>query len=300
MTKSEGGSSVKVSIGEDKTAKLEIYVSASRHMRNCALITDFPEQLVAALELEPAEVDLPDLHLLLQVPLASLKTLLVRRGITGGDTADDYEEISGTDFVNEASQSQGDDASTRSANSVWSDSSESVIVESTRASARSEAANPTLRPHVDHRPGFRLTTPELQSQDQLNVPSDEGPSERPVTSYTAVAGLYSTANRNRNRERLQGFARNADPASSSRPGRARGQSGDGGGSFDMSTLRETLEAAEPTPVSTPIQVNPNPRRRTGPIRNRDKEEMARDFEVGFLGEQFVCPLLSLACHTWPG
>ncbi|KAF1960437.1 putative heterokaryon incompatibility protein [Byssothecium circinans] len=297
VTKSEGGSSVKVSTGEDKTAKLEIYVSANRHTRACALITDFPKQLVSALKLEPA--DLPDLHPLLQVPLASLKALLIRKGITGGDAADDYKETLVANSVNKDSRIQsdgsyydnGDDASTTSASSVRSDSAGSAILTSTRASARSEAANTTLRPHVHHRPSSRPTTPEPRAQVYLNVPSYESPRERPVTPRPTAAGLYSPDNRNRNRERLQGFARNADPASSSRLGRSSRQSGGGGGMFDMSTLRETLEAAEPAPISTPVQVNPSPRRRAGPIPNRNEEEMARDFEVGFLGEQFVYTLL---------
>ncbi|KAF2276420.1 uncharacterized protein EI97DRAFT_458354 [Westerdykella ornata] len=297
VTKSEGGSSVKVSTGEDESDKLEIYVSANRHTRDCALITDFPGQLVAALELEPA--DLLDLHPLLQVPLASLKALLVRKGITGGDAADDCEETLVADSVNEDSQSRseggyddnGDDASTTSASSVRSYSAGSAILESTRASAKSKAANTTLRPYLDHRPSSRPTTPEPRSQDHLNGPSDESPRERPVTPRPTAAGLYSTDNRNRNRERLQGFARNANTASSSRLGRSSGQSGGGGGAFDMSTLRETLEAAEPASLSAPVQVNPSPRRRAGPILSRTEEEMARDFEVGFLGEQFVYTLL---------
>jgi hypothetical protein len=303
VTKSEGGSSVKVSTGEDKTAKLEICISANMHTRDCALVTDFPEQLVVALELEPA--DLPYLHPLLQVPLASLKALLIRKGITGRDAADDYEETLVADSVNKDSKSKSDgcsndddddsdDASTTSARSVRSDSAGSAIVESTCASARSKAANTTLRPHVDHRPSSRPNTPEPRSQDHLNVPSDESPRERPVTPRPTAAGLYSTDNRHRNRERVQAFARNADPASSSRPRRSSGQSGRGGGAFDMSTLRETLEAAEPAPVLTPIQVDPSPRRRAGPILNRNEEEMARDFEVGFLGEQFVSHLESQA------
>ncbi|KAH8697486.1 putative heterokaryon incompatibility protein [Talaromyces proteolyticus] len=297
VTKSEGGSSVKVSLGEDETAKLEIFVSANKHARDCALITDIPEQLVAALELEPA--DLPDLHPLLRVPLASLKALLIKKGITGGDTADDSEETLVADSVNEDSLSQsdgschdsGDDASTMSASGVSSDSEGSAIVQCTRASARSEAANTTLRPHMHHRPSFRPTTPQLQSQYHLNLPSDESPRERPVTPRPTAAGLYSTDNRNRNRALIQGFALNADPASSSGRGRSSGQSGGGGSAIDMSTLREALEAAEPTLVSTPIQVNSNPRRWAGPIPNRNEEEMARDFEVGFLGEQFVYTLL---------
>ncbi|KAF2262892.1 hypothetical protein CC78DRAFT_605161 [Lojkania enalia] len=299
VTKSEGGSSVKVSIGEDRTVKLEIHVSANRHARNCALVTDFPEQLVAALELEPA--DLPDLHPLLQVPHASLKELLIKRGITGGDAADNYVETLVVDLLNEdlpsqsddSSDDSGDDASTMIASSVRSASVGSTIVEFTRASARSEATNTTLRSHVDHRPSSRPTTPrpttpEPLSRGHLNVPSGESPRERPVTPRPTAAGLYSTENRSRNMERLQGFARNAGPAFSSR---SNDQFVGGGSAFDMSTLRETLEATKPGPMSTPVQIDRSPRRQGGLVPSRNEEEMARDFEVGFLGEQFVYTLL---------
>jgi len=90
-------------------------------------------------------------------------------------------------------------------------------------------------------------------------------------------------------ERLRGFARNADITSNS----PRVSSGS---IFDMSALSETLEAAEPAPVSTPVQVNPSMRRRSGPVTNRNEQEKARDFEVGFLGEQFV----SLTCYIQLG
>lgn len=306
VTKREGGSSVKVSTREGNTAKLEIFVSANKHARDCALVTDFPEQLVAALELEPD--DLSDLHPLLQVPLASLKALLIRKGITGGDAADDWEETLAADSDNEDSRSQSDgssddnfdDTSTSSASSVRSDSAGSVILEWTRASARSEAAITSLRPHVHHQPRFWPTTPEPRSQNHMNVLSDESPRERPVTPRPTAACPYSAEKRNRNREWIQGFARNADLASSPRLGRSSGQSGGGGGAFDMSILREALEAAEPAPVSTPVQVNSSRRRQVGPIPNHIKEERARNSEVGFLGELFVSPLDSLACRIWPG
>jgi hypothetical protein len=294
VTKSEGGSSVQISTGEDEPAKLEIYLSANRHMRNCALITDVPEQLVAALELEPA--NLPHLHSLLQVPLASLKALLVRKGITSGDAAYHFREILVADSVNEDVQSQNDsgfdghgvDSSTASAGSIRSDSVRSVTVESTHASARSEAANTTLRPHLDHGTRSRSITPENWPENHLHDPSDESPSERPVAPPPMGAGLYSIANRSRNRERLQAFARNEGSASSSRPGRSGHRYGHGG-AFDMSTLSETLEAAAPAPVSPPALVDPSLRRRARPRLNRTNEEIARDFEVGFLGEHFVSP-----------
>ena len=154
ITKREGGSSVKVSMGEDETTKLEIYVSAERHMRDCALITDFPEQLIEALKLEPA--DLPALCPLLQVPLASMKALLIRKGIIGGDAADDYEETLVADSVNENSQSQsdrssdddGEDASTTSASSVRSGSAQSTVVESTRVLRRGPSPRTGLCDHM--------------------------------------------------------------------------------------------------------------------------------------------------------
>lgn len=275
VTKSEGGSSVSISTGNDKTAKLEICVSANRHVRECALITDFPGQLVAALELELA--DLLDLSSLLQVPITSLKALLIRKGFTGGDAADTYEDTLVAHSVNKGSQSRSD--------SSYNDSCDDSLI--IRASARYEAANTGLRPYMDHRLSFRPTTPEPQLQNHLNVHSHNNSSERPVTPRPTTTGLYSRDNRNLNRKRLQGFARNAAPSPSSRLARPTSQPNGSGHTFGMSTLREILEAAEPAPLSTPVQVNSSSRRRAGPIPNRNEEQMARDFEVGFLGEQFV-------------
>lgn len=295
VTKSEGGSDVKVR--EDETAELEIFVSANNDARHCALLTDFPEQLVAALDLEPA--DLPDLRPLLQVPLASLKALLIRKGITGADAADDSEETLVADSVNEDSQSQSDgsfddsdeDALSSSPSGFHSDSEGSPIVEHMlRASARSEAVNTTLRPDVRRRSSFRPTTTRHQSHYQPNSSPDESPRDRPVTPRPTAAGLYSTDNRGRNLTFIQGFARNAAPAPSSRLGRSSGQSGGSGDAFNMSPLRETLG-------SVPVQVNSSSRRRAGRIMNRNEEEMARDFEVGFLGEHFVSPIENPPCHS---
>lgn len=266
VTKCEGGSSVKVSTGQDDTYKLEIYFSTDRRTRDCAIITDFPKQLIAELQLEPA--DLPDLDSLLQVPLASLRTLLIKKGITAGDGTDDHEEA-------------------LTADSICSDSSEPAVVEYTRAVARSEAANTTLQPYLNHQPTSRPTTPSGQSHDHLNMISNESPFERPVTPRPVAGGLYSTDNRNHNRERLLNFAQSPTSAPSLRNPDAGDQSSSNDSSFNMSVLRGALEAAEPTPVTIPVRTNRGPRRRAGPIPNRNEEQMARDFEVGFLGELFV-------------
>jgi hypothetical protein len=307
VTKSEGGSMVEVSTGKDNVDKLEIVLSANRNIRDCALIEDFPEQLVAALELEPA--DLPDLHRLLQVPLASLKALLIRKGITDGDAANNYEETSVAESTGQedwGSASDGshdthsDDASTSFAGSDRSDFAWSTTIESTRASARSEAANTNLRPHVHPRPRSRPSTPRRRSLDHMNAPPNEIPEERPDIPRPSAAGLYSMGNRIRNRERVQEFALNADLESSSRLRRLNPHSGGGDGAFDMSAIREIFESAERSTISIPAPVNPSPRRRAAPIPNRNEEGMARDFEVGFLGEQFVNALKQSDYHTWPG
>lgn len=306
VTKSEGGSSAIVSTGENKTEKLDIYVSANSHRRDIALITDFPEQLVAALKLEPTDLsdvlDLSHLSPLLQIPITLLKAFMIKRGIIGGDVADDSEDTLVADSANDDPHIQNDgssdendddddddDTSTASASSDHSNIIDSVVVESSLASARPMATSTTVRSHVDNRPSLGPTTPEPQSQDFSNVPSDNSPSEQQVIPSLSIGGLYSENNRNRNRERLQSFARNADPISSFGLGRSRSQYGGGGsgGVFDMNALRETLETPEVARVLNPVQVDPSPRRRGGPIPNRNAEEMARDFEVGFLGEQFV-------------
>lgn len=269
MTRNEGGSSVKVSLREDGTEKLEIFLSANKQTRDCALIVDLPEQLVAAMELEPA--DLPDLSDLLRVPIASLKVLLVKKGFTGGDAADEKEEHSVADPVNKESRAQRGSSSDDGVDDSWM---------TFRSGVRSETSSP-----------------QVHLQNHQNLLSGESPRDRPFTPHSTAAGLYSSINRNQNRTRIESFAQNADPVSNSRRGIF--QFGGGGGMFNMSTLREALDVNEPASVSTPIQVNVSPHRRPNPIRNRNEEEVARDFEVGFLGEQFVRPSDSLACHIWP-
>lgn len=307
VTQSEGGSMVEVSTRKDNVAKLKIVVSANRNIRDCALIEDFPEQLIAALKLKPAK--LPDLHRVLQVPIASLKALLIRKGITDGDAASNYEETSvaesaGQEDWQSASDSihntSSDDKSTSFAGSDRSDFAWSTTIEGTRALARSETANTNLQPQEHPRPRSRPSTPRPRSIDHMNAPPNEIPEEQPDTPLPSAAGPYSIGNRNRNMKRVQKFARNADLGSSSRLQRPNPQTGGSDDAFDMNAIRESLEPTERSTISIPAQVNPSPRRRAAPISNRNEEGMARDFEVGFLGEQFVNALKQSDYHTWPG
>lgn len=257
VTRNEGGSSVKVSLGEDNKEKLEIFVSANKQMRDCALIVDLPKQLVAALKLEPA--DLPDLSSLLSVPRASLKVLQVKMGFTSGNTEDENEEHLVADLVNDNSRSRRGSSSDDSG----------------------DDSSMTFRSGVSS----ETSTSQVHLQNHQNSQFDESPRDRPFTPHLTAAGLYSSINRDQNRTRIQRFAQNADLISSSRGEIF--QFGAGGGIFHMSALREALDANEPASVSTPVHIGFSPHRRPNPIRNRNEEEKGRDTEVGFLGEQFV-------------
>jgi hypothetical protein len=291
VTKSEGGSSATVCTEEDENIKLKIYVSTDRKMRECALLTDFLMQLIAALELEPTQY--PDLHLLLQVPLTSLRTLMIRKGFTGGDAVDDDEDMQSHNVPRR--NDDEDEAREVSSSPVRAAYTEHVAVQSTSASASSEAAHRALQPSVLPMRSSRPTTPESRSHGSLAVPLGASPDREPVTPQSAIAGPYSVNNRDRNRDRLRGFARNMDRAPVPQRERSNSQLRDPDSAFDMSALSRTLDTVELVPVPDPVQVNYTPPRRAGPIPNRSEEQRARDFEVGFLGEQFVSFANYLRC-----
>jgi hypothetical protein len=282
VTKSEGGSSATVCT-EDEDVKLKIYVSTDRHVRECALLTDFPMQLMAALKLEPTQY--PDLHLLLQVPLISLKTLMIKKGFTSGDAVDDDEDMQSHSILRH--NDDQDETREVSSSPVRATSTEHVAVYSTSASASSGAAHRALQPSVRSRSSSRSTTPESRSHDSLGVPLGTSPDREPVTPQPATAGPYSANNRDRNRDRLRGFARHVDRTPVPQRVRSHSQLRDPDGAFDMSALSRTLDIVEHAPVPDPVQVNYTAPQRAGPIPNRSEEQRARDFEVGFLGEQFV-------------
>lgn len=248
-TETEGGSSVEVSTGDDKAAELEIYVSVDKDTRDCALLTDFPGQLIAALELQPA--NLPDLQLFLQVPLASLKTLLIKQGISGGDVADAHARTSVV-VIDDSYHRNFDDPPITSVARVRSHLEGLPVGEPTYASSESRDESTSPRPDMDHPPRTRPIMPEPRSQSYQRAISIESPHERPVTPDPTAAGLYSAGNRDQNREQLQGFARNADIAWSSGLER----------SSEQGTWREIREPAAYDPMPMPAQTMPNTRRNT--------------------------------------
>ncbi|KAF2008954.1 putative heterokaryon incompatibility protein [Aaosphaeria arxii CBS 175.79] len=279
ITKSEGGSSVEVNIGHNDMARLDIYVSANRHTRDCALLTDFPRQLIEALELEPA--DLPDLQVLLQVPRASLNALLIKKGIIG-KASDIFEEGLRENLINGDCDDSDDHSSSEIGRGVSATSVGSITIESTRASARSEAANTTPKQHVVFRPvtnlfASRPTTREPLSQVHLDVPTDGSPRNRPVTPRLTGTGLYNVGNRSRNMQRIRHLVQQDR------------DSDDSVVAFDMSTCREALESVGPGPSSILVQAEPSLQGQERLASNRNGEERARDSEVGFLGEYYLTP-----------
>jgi hypothetical protein len=220
-----------------------------------------------ALELEPA--DLPKFHQLLQVPLSSLNDLMIREGFTDGANSDNTEDNASGDNASEDdedldSQSEGSDEGIRDAISetstsgVNADNIRSVVVDSISVSARSGTSQPT---------------PRLDVHDSLR------------SRVTTATGIYSADNRYRNTRRIQSFAQDAGVI----PGYPRGS----GGIFDMNTLRGALEEVSPALSPTPIGVYLTSNQRVRSNKDRTEEQRARDFEVGFLGEQFVSAFATL-------
>jgi len=130
----------------------------------------------------------------------------------------------------------------------------------------------------------------LESNSNLNIQrrADEAP-PAPVR----VSIIYNVVNRNQNMGRIQRFARTASAISDAVTGaqtRNVRASHSRDGSFDLRVLSEALENSPSNSSSAMVNVQHVYQRR----RDHNEEETARDFEVGFLGEQFVSVTFYLA------
>jgi hypothetical protein len=304
VTKSEGGCSVKLTIVEDQDPKLKIYVSTDKYLRECALITDFPRQLISALELEP--IELLKLHGVLQVPLTSLNELMITEGITDGFDSEDSGDSNSEDNDSEDNDSEDNDSEDNEAQDIQSESSGqrshdntleisasgvhtdnigSIVIDSVSVSARSEIRQTTPRVNVNNSSRSRAISPG--SSPHPNRSSNASPDGPLATSRLTATSIYTTDNRNRNRRRIQSFAQHAGVTSTT-PGR-------NGDVFDMEKLRGALEEAGPALFATSNEVSSNTNEPIQPNQNRNEEQKNRDFEVGFLGELFVSFLNTLVC-----
>jgi hypothetical protein len=270
---------------------LEIFLSSDKSKRECALLTDFPNQLVDALKIEPVDIT-TDLHQFLEVPLASLNVLLVNKGIVGGfpSPPNDAEtpavdEIRGNERTHFEEQLQNHESVSSLATAPF----ETTIMESPTSSAATvEAAIPSLQQlSSTHAFNFRASVPQNSFRSPFGPNGQLTPSEEPVEAQSVEAvvtiGTYSTTNRSRNTDRIRHFALDPHTVSSSQTQNLRRTLSTHDAVFDLTELSLALQEVQPAQV----HVQRATLRRTRLIPDRNPDERARDFEVGFLGEHFV-------------
>ncbi|KAF2104912.1 hypothetical protein NA57DRAFT_51704 [Rhizodiscina lignyota] len=324
-TKDEGGSSVRVSETARSQWSLEIYLSSNRNRRNCAMVTDFPRQLAIALGISLINID-NELHHFLDVPVESLEELLIKKGAVGGpSSASNQAEISeAREAARETEGLQQTENALFTPSSLGPDTpltdsrAESEATLATRAPSGSLAPQPAPFPRelLSDQPvqlGGQLSSGEITYAQPTPDNQARGPSVR--------AGIYHFGNRSQNRDRLEHFAQAADVATNARAyvatqptnGSHDGRSNARQDAFDVTDLRAALEDqpfrahnttsnvtgvngardGSPTIVAPRASVvtQETPVRRLRWVPDRNSDERARDFEVGFLGEQFVYTLL---------
>lgn len=304
ITRIEGGSSVRVNDASDGVdPALEIYLSSDHKKRDCALVTDFPKQLLEALEVQPFNAA-NELHQYLEVPLESLNMLLVRKGIIGEIPSSPL----GSDTSKSDEMSDDEDQSQWRAPLVTPEQSSSVTplatppIELPRPPALLAAQSvPSTQSPRDPEPIPRTLGVETSLGNHFS-PSDfpiapERQEEEPPMELVTTAGIYSTSNRSRNRERLEQFAQHSPPdQNNSRGGTTHSVNTPIAAAFDMTQLGSALENPQASVISAaPASVRSARRPQGRHIPDRSQEDRARDFEIGFLGEHYVgdpvtCPI----------
>lgn len=303
ITRIEGGSSMKVNdTSGSADPVLEIYLSSEQKKRECALVTDFPKQLLEALKVRPFDAA-NELHQYLEVPLESLNMLLVRKGIIG--------EIPSSPASSDSSKSDemsdNEDQSQRRAPLVTPEQSSSVTSLATPPTELSRLLAPLAAQSVpstqsprDPEPISRTLGVETSLSNSVS-PSDftialGRPEEEPPIEPVTTAGIYSTSNRSRNREILELFAHSLPNQNGSRGETTHSVDNLIEAAFDMTQLQSALEDSQASVVSAAsVSVRSAGRPRGRHIPDRSQEDRARDFEIGFLGEHYVsdpvtCPI----------
>ena len=285
---------MRVNIAETEP-RLEIFVSMDKKKRDCALITDFPRQLIEALRIELTS--LTDLYTILHVPLESIDTFLVEKGIISGTSMSSQSDSAMTHEHNgpapspQKLQREGNEE-----NQSYSTSYTRSVPEQRNAAALTilARAQPPTRSLSSHVRGASpipwLGSHESPNSNTVEQNHGSNPGRNPEDvqpTLAANSSIFSPANRNRNRDRLQNLARGANGAASSQTARAIHVQNSGNVTgFDLRALGVALEDPQRTPPSISLnrsQHGYRPRQ----IPDRNEQERARDFEIGFLGEQFV-------------
>lgn len=301
VTKNEGGSSVQINTSSAcSQPTLKIYFSRDQRKRECALVTDFPEQLVEALEIRPVDVA-AEISQLLQVHLDALNSLLVRKGIISGTKShSSSEEAPISHKTDENGQAQVLDdladekrpaSSTNSQHS--SDAAEPGTAEtesSISPIAETEEVLSSFRPVRNRASMSRPSTSLGHARTPLESHGGRSSSKETQEAFFEEprVGTYNALNRSHNIHKLIDFARNAGVVFNARAQTTRRTSSAGEDAFDLSELDSALQEAE---LSQTLHETINVRLNEGPlgggIPDSSQEYRARDSEVGFLGEFFV-------------
>jgi hypothetical protein len=304
VTRVEGGSCVRINnINEDREPSLDIYLSSDPSKRDCALVTDFPNQLIGALQIQPLDA-VAELHQYLEVPLESLDTLLVRKGIVGEGPSSSINlgipesaETSTEEPIYHAHQSQRREVILPSASPERGPRATPLATPIgqllTPLAAATEPAATSSQPPSS--PDFVSRISAIQSPFRnpfapTSLPTPpERPDEAPPTEPVSAAGLYISSNRGRNIDRLRRLAeRSSTSHNVSTNNTSSTTNTPNAAAFDMSQLGSALEDAQAS-VAPSALVSIQSARRPRPmlVPNRNQEERARDFEIGFLGEHYV-------------
>lgn len=251
ITKCDGGSSVQVNIDQSGAPKLEVYFSNNEDKRELAIAYDLPGQLVAALGLNEALLDLADLADLFRHPVRLLSTVLSKKGIYADDTGEDWKQNVDVDCSDdgEVCNSYPDDDDVDGA--ATDESSEGSIDDGLLESARDEQSPSNGRFYLQRQ---RIPLPN----QRLAVPYDQTPSKPSTLCHPPVAAMSSAQKRERNLQRIGAFVRNASPTAICLPdpgnlGKVRKYN-----MYDMSKLDSALPRSTPLKLDNKISPLPSP------------------------------------------
>ncbi|OBT52528.1 hypothetical protein VE04_07127, partial [Pseudogymnoascus sp. 24MN13] len=303
VTRVEGGSSVRVNdTSDDAKPVLEIYLSSEQKKRDCALVTDFPKQLLEALKVRPFNAA-TELHQYLEVPLESLNMLLVRKGIIGeipsssasSDTSgsdgmsDDEDQLQWRGLVAPLATPERRSSVTPFATPLTELSRPSAVVTGQSVPSTQSPRNPEF---ISRILAVETSSRNPFSRSGFPIPP-ERPEEAPPTEPVTTVGIYSTSNRSRNTDRLRQFAQHSrNGLNASRSGTSSAVNTPIAAAFDMTQLGSALEDSRASVVpATLVSVWSARRPQARLIPDRNQEDRARDFEIGFLGEHYVFTVL---------
>jgi hypothetical protein len=284
LTRDEGGSCVRINAsGEADKSSLDIYLSSDRTKRECALVTDFPIQLVEALSIQPPSIA-AELHHFLEIPLSALDFLLIRKGLVSGLRPQyeipEIEKLIDIDEYDDTEQGQ-----------CLNDSGETDALGSVERILSTAAGSPTAKAESKYGITLRPRTSRHRISESLEIDSQTKLQDSGVNGQSAerssAAGTPAKNNRNRSTARQEGFARNSNSISNEVTPKKRRRNSSGETALNGSGVRLDFSQSRTISSTAAAEFQYTRAKRARVIPDRDEDEIDEDFEVGFLGEYFV-------------